>query len=108
MALVDRLSRLPPDESPDPDWVFEGYISNHAFSAAVYLWGQGIITRAQVVTGLGLSAVDEVQLNQMKAHYDGLNASKKDAFHGKLEALGMLLELGYITKEFYKNKLALT
>jgi hypothetical protein len=101
MALVDRLTRLQPEPA-------EGYISNHAFSAGVYLWGQSIITRAQVVNGLGLTPTDEVQLDQMKAHYDGLTNAKKDAFHGKLEALGILLELAYITPAFYKTQLGLS
>ena len=111
MALVDRLSRpLPPvdpDTPPTPDPP-GGYLSNHAFSASVYLWGQGIATRVQVVTKLGLLPEDEIQLDQMAAHYASLTTAKKDAFHGKLEALGVLLEGNYITPAFYKTQLGLT
>ena len=101
MALVDRLSRLQPEPA-------DGFIANHAFSAGVYLWGQGIVTRAQIVTALGLTVEDQVQFDQMKTHYEGLTTAKKDAFHGKLEALGILLEMGFITPTFYKSKLGLT
>jgi hypothetical protein len=101
MALVDRLSRVPPEPA-------EGYIANHAFSAGVYLWGQGIVTRAQIVTALGLTVEDQIQFDQMKTHYDGLTATQKGDFHGKLEALGILLEMGYISKAFYKTQLGLT
>ena len=104
MALVDRLTQ-PGQTGPDPPG---GYIMNHFFSAAVYLWGQGVLTRANVVNGLNLSPDDEVQLDQLKATYDGLTNAKKDAFHGRLEALNTLLEGGYITKAFYKNNLGLT
>jgi hypothetical protein len=100
MALVDRLARIEPEPA-------EGYIANHAFSAGVYLWGQGIVTRAQIVAALALTPTDEVQFDQMKTHYDGLSTAKKDAFHGKLESLGILLETGYITKAFYKTQLGL-
>jgi hypothetical protein len=104
--LADRLARVtPPDIEGE---VFPGVLSNHAFSAAVYLLAQGIATRAQVVNGLGLTADDQVQLDQMAAHYAGLTNAKKDAFHGKLEALGVLLERGMISKAFYKNQLGLT
>ena len=109
MALVDRLARpiTEPDisEPPEPPG---GYLSNHAFSAAVYLWGQGIITRAQVVTGLALRTDDEPQLDQLKTTYNALTNAKKDAFHGRLEALGILLEGNYITAAFYKIQLGLT
>jgi len=111
MALVDRLSRPLPPVDPDLPPVPEppgGYLSNHAFSAAVYLWGQGIITRAQVVAGLGLRTDDEPQLDQLKTTYNGLTTAKKDAFHGRLEALGILLEGNYITAAFYKTQLGLT
>ena len=101
MALVDRLSRL----QPEP---IDGFIANHAFSAGVYLWGQGIVTREQIVTALGLTVEDQVQFDQMKTHYDGLTTAKKGDFHGTLEALGILLEMGYITKAFYKTQLGLT
>ena len=101
MALVDRLWRGDPNPVDPP-------IANHAFSAGVYLWGQGIVTRAQIVTALGLTVEDQVQFDQMKTHYDGLTTAKKDAFHGKLEALGILLEMGFITKAFYKTQLGLT
>ena len=100
MALVDRLAR--------GDEPVNGFISNHAFSAGVYLWGQGVVTRNQIVNALSLSVDDQLQLDQLKTHYDGLTNAKKDAFHGKLEALGILLEMGYITPTFYKNQLGLT
>lgn len=100
-TLIDRLARL----SPEP---VEGFISNHTFSAAAYLWGQGILTRAQVVAGLGLTTENQIQLDQLKTYYDGLTTAKKDAFHGRLEALGILLEGGHITPAFYRTQLQLT
>lgn len=101
MALVDRLSRVPPEPA-------DGWLHNHAFSAAIYLWAQGVVTRTQLVTGLGLTATDEVQLDQMKSSYDGLTANQKLAFHGKVESLGVLLEEQLITPAFYKTVLGLT
>ncbi len=93
--LVQRLAHDPAVES----------ISNHAFSASLYLWGRGKITRAQLVAAFNLTATEELQLNDIKAHFDSLTANEKLAFHGELESLGILLEGQFITQQQYKNLL---
>lgn len=97
MALVDRLATSGAD-----------HIAIHRFSAATFLWAQGVLTRAQVVTGLSLTAADEPQLDQLATYYDTLTANGKSAFHGRVESLGVLLEHGDITTAFFKNNLGMT
>jgi len=95
MALIDRVGS-------------GGDISSHAFSAGVYLLARGIITRNQFITGFEIEQKDEGQLDQLIAHYSGLNAENRAAFHGKFESLNILLEEGLITQPQYKNLLGLT
>jgi hypothetical protein len=99
VALIDRIFR----DGDDTD-----AISNHAFSAAVYFWAKGDLTRAQVITAFGLTATDEVQLDQLQAYYVGLSAEDKQEFHSRLEGAGILAEQGFITQAFYKGLLGLT
>jgi hypothetical protein len=98
MALIDRLAHDDGVES----------IPNHQFSAAVYFWAKGDITRQNVIDGFNLSATDETQLDQLSTFYTGLSAEDKQEFHSRMEAAGSLLETGRITKAFYRGLLGLT
>ena len=100
MTLIDRLAHDTPGSETD--------ISNHEFSAAVWFWAQGDITQQNVVDAFTLTAEDEVQLDQLRTHYQNLGANQKLHFHSDLEAAGMLLEGGKLTKAQYKNLLGLS
>jgi len=101
MALIDRLAR----EEPEPA---NGYIANHAFSAALWFLSKGEVTRAQVVAGFGMSASDQTQLDQLITFFGTLSAADKAEFHSRLESAGILLESGFITKTKYRQLLGLT
>lgn len=98
MALVDRLAHDPGVES----------IANHEFSAAMYFWAKGEITRQNVVNAFNLSATDEIQLDELADYYTGLSTEDRQEFHSRLEAAGILLEGGHLTKSQYGNLLGLT
>lgn len=100
MALIDRIFH----DDPDPG----RYISNHAFSAAVWFWAEGELTRAQVVAAFNMTAADEVQLDELQTFYTSRTADEKLHFHSDLEAAGILAEQGLITKTKYKSLLGLT
>jgi hypothetical protein len=51
---------------------------------------------------------DEVQLDELQAHYVSLSANAKLSFHSDMEAAGMLLEVGLITKQQYGALLGLS
>ncbi len=102
MALIDRIFRDSLIQDPP------GEISNHAFSAAAWFWATGEITRAQLVAGFGFDATDDPQLDELEAHYNGLNAQDRRVFHSNLEAAGNLAEQGFITRAKYKSLLGLT
>lgn len=98
MALIDRLAHDIGTET----------IANHAFSAAMWFWSRGDVTRAQVIAAFALDATDEVQLDQLSTHYQALTVDRKQEFHSDMEAAGVLLESGLITKAKYKSLLGLT
>lgn len=100
MPLIDRIFH----DDPDPD----RNISNHAFSAAVWLWARGEITRANVVATFEMTAADEVQLDELQATYAALSVDERRTFYSTLEAAGILAEGGLITKGQYKTFLGLT
>ena len=102
MALLDRIFR----DNSDPD--FQGYISNHAFSAAMWFFAKGDITRAQMIAAFNLSATDEIQMDQLIAHYQGMSTQEKRSFHSDLEAAGVLAEQGLLSRNQYKSLLGLT
>jgi hypothetical protein len=100
MALIDRIFR---DDVDPTRW-----IHNHEFSAAVWFWSKGEITRQDVINSFGLDATDEIQLDELATHYGTLTADEKSEWHSDLEAAGILAESGRITKAKYKSLLGLT
>ena len=100
MALIDRIAQTHPDQTK--------HLAAHTMSAVLYLYSIGSATRAQIISGLGLDTEDEPQLDMVLTHIDGLTANQKLAFHGKIEALNILLQEGLITKAQYKNLLDIT
>jgi len=89
MALIDRLK-------PDAD---DDKISSHVFSAVVYLWNRGKITRAEVISKLGLLTADEVQLDALDSTYQALPPPHQIAHHGLIESCVIALEEGMITPQ---------
>lgn len=102
MALIDRLAR------DDPQPADGKHLSNHAFAAATWFWGKGELTRAQVIAGLGLTADDEAQLDQLATFYQGLTNALKAEFFSRVESAGVLLEQGLISRAKYKTLLGMT
>jgi hypothetical protein len=100
MALIDRIFHDDVDSNRN--------VSNHAFSAAVWFWAKGDLTRAQVIAAFEMTAADEVQLDELETHYQSLTADQKLHFHSDLEGAGVLAEQGFITKTKYKALLGLT
>jgi hypothetical protein len=98
MALIDRLAH-------DAGVVS---IHNHRFSAAVWFWSKGDVTRQNVIDAFGLDSTDQVQLDLLRDHYLSLSAEEKLSYHSDLEAAGILLESGLITKIKYASLLGLT
>lgn len=98
MALVDKIAH---DSGVDS-------MHNHQFSAALYFWAKGDITRQNVIDAFSLSATDETQLDQLSTFYTGLSTDDKQEFRERLEAAGMLLGSGLITKTKYKSLLGIT
>jgi len=97
MALIDRIFHDDPATS----------ISNHAFSAALWFFAQGQVTRSQVVTAFNMDAIDEVQLDELITYYQALSNQDKRKFHSDIEAAGILAESGLITKALYKSFLGM-
>lgn len=78
------------------------------FTAAIWFWAKGEITRTQVINGLDLDTSDEAQLDQLSTHYQGLSADDKRAFHNDLEAATTLRFEGKINDSQFKSFLGLT
>ena len=100
MALIDRIDHTDPDSSR--------HINKHAWSGAMWFFAEGDFTRAQIVTAYNMTVEDEVQLDQLIIHFQGLTPGKKAKFHNDLEAAGNLLEDGKITSAQYLNLLGLS
>lgn len=100
MALIDRIFHDDPDSTRN--------IANHAFSAAIWFWATGKITRAQVIAAFSMTTDDEVQLDMLEAHYISLSVDERRSFHSDVEAAGVLAESGLITKPQYGALLGLT
>ena len=99
MALINRL---------DHDEGFKN-IPNHGWSAAMWLFAKGNISKQNVMDSFEIDPVlDEPQLDQLIAHYQGLSPEGKAEFHSTLEACGVLLELGLLTKAAYLNLLGMS
>ena len=97
MALVDKVFHDDPATA----------VSNHAFSAALYMWSLGEITRQNVIDAFNLTVTDEIQLDQLAVYYTGLSAADKQEYHSRVEAAGILAEGAYITKAKYQSLLGL-
>ena len=100
MALIDRIFHDDSDSTRN--------IANHAFSAAVWFWATGRITRQDVIDTFNMTTDDEIQLDQLATYYAGLSDADKRAFHSDVEAAGVLAEVAFITKAQYKTLLGLT
>lgn len=104
MALIDRIAR----DQPFPANGHAGHIANHAWSAGLYFFAKGDITRNQLTAAFGLDATDDPQLDQLVTFYQGLTAAQKSEFHSRAEAAGVLLEGGYISRSKYASLLGLS
>ena len=84
MSLLDRLRGT---ERPK--------ISSHQFQAAMAEWADGAtgFSRATIISGFGLTADDETELDALKAIYDSANtAAKKSRLLKAFDSVLMLAE----------------
>jgi hypothetical protein len=100
MALIDKLAR---DGDPNDPW-----ISYRAFSAGMYFWALGEITRQDVIDAFSLEATDETQLDELASYYTGLSADEKAQFFDRLFNACVLLREGHITRNKFKSLLGLS
>lgn len=100
MPLIDLIFHDDPDEVRN--------LPLHAFSAAVWFWATGKLTRQNVIDAFQLMTEDEVQLDMLESHYTGLTPGERRSFHSDVEAAGNLAQLKLITKAQYKALLGLT
>ena len=73
----------------------------------MFLWAAGKITRTQIIDAFNIIAADEAQLDALKTHYATLSANEKSAYHGLIEAAGILFESGFLTKAQFKTIIGL-
>jgi len=99
MALIDRLAR-------DPNIPTDKRIGGH-FETIILLYLLGRATRTQAINGLNLETEDEVQLDALKTHFDGLNNADKTQFGIIFSGVINILTAGIITKAQAKTLLGL-
>jgi len=98
MALIDRL---------DPDNE-NRTLSFHEFSAAISKVADGDWTLAEFKTRLELDANDDVQLNKLIVHFQGLSQADQRKFHTLVEREGVLWETGRQTNAEFLASLGMT
>ncbi len=97
MALIDRLAF----DNPGPGGAEN--IASHTFAAGAWFIHQGLKTVAEIKTMFNMSTEDEVQMDLLVAHYQGLSASDKELFPELLERTLIFLSNGLITKSEAKS-----
>jgi len=102
MALIDRLDRSV-DHTQGPS-----SISLHAWPAALRQLSKGAFTRAQVVSAFGMSEEDEVQLDQVIAHFLGLSVEDRASWLDDQHDLALLWSAGVISRGTYLTKLGMS
>jgi hypothetical protein len=100
MSIPDKL-----ESTNDP---LQIRISAHSFSAALFLWAKGRITKQNVVDHFGFDSQEEDQLDELAAYYQSLSVEDKAGFHGLIESCNILLEVGAINKTQYRNFLGIS
>lgn len=100
MALIDRIFHTDSDENR--------HISNHAWASALWFFSKGQVNRTQIVNAFNLTVDDQIQLDQLIAHFQGLTVEEKSEFHSNLESAGTLAEEGLISQTLYRSFLGLT
>lgn len=100
--LVDRIAQ-------DDERGHAYSLSAHEFSAALFLYGVGELTKAQIEGSIQppFGAADQTQFDAVITYINGLTANQKLAFHGRIEACNVLLQSGKITKAKYKSMLGI-
>lgn len=93
MALIDRIVHSA-----------TGDIPIHEFSAAIFLWANGDITRQNIIDLWSLSVDDVTGLDALKVKIDAEStvAAKSNWIH-KLESAGLFYANGVITATKYKS-----
>lgn len=93
MSLIDKL--------------YDGEINQDVFSAGLWFWAKGDITRQNVIDGLGLDVSDEVQLDLLAANYLARSTEDRQIFFSDLEAAILLARNALITKSKFLDLLGL-
>ena len=82
MALLDRISGNQP--------ATEKKIAVHQFQAAINLWQQGLLTRANIISGFNIASGEESDLDFLKTKY--VAALNKPEYMKGLDSVFMLAE----------------
>ncbi len=100
--LIDRVFR----DNPDPDTA--NYFPNHQWAAGVWFTATGRYTKDQLIAEFEITVTEEVQLDQLIAHYQGLSNQAKHDFYADVESAGVMAEQGRMTRTKYKSIFGLT
>lgn len=81
---------------------------SHQFSHACLRWALGKWTRVDIISKFNLQPNDEIQLDELKTHYQGLANNQKFLFVQLFEGDLELYEVGLISEQEVKDDLGLT
>lgn len=95
MTLLDHFA---PDAGMELGQNGFEQFSVHLFTAALNLWAKTTVTRAQVIAAFGMDATDEIQLDLIKAVYDGKNNTGKPLYLHDIESALIAYEEGKINQ----------
>lgn len=78
----------------------DDHIAVHFFFAAIDLWADGDLTRAEVIAAFSLVGDEVTQLDAIKVQYDAAGgAAAKGRYVSKVHSVYLLAEGGFITTE---------
>lgn len=104
MSLIDRLDHTDPDNSR--------HIAIHTWSSALHLLAHGMLARQVLVDRFALTVDDQIQLDQLIAHYEALPGDEqngdKPMFRANLESCLNLLEGNLMDRSEFAAMLGLS
>ena len=99
MAFIDRM---------DHEFSGSEKRNNHLMAAEAWTWMRGENNRGVFVVNMRLDASDDAQLDQLVAHYNGLNNNQKLLFFNDFSSWTVRLELETVTRGDFMSRFGLT
>ena len=96
MALLDHFTRnagTEPGQNGFPRY------PGHQFVSDLTVFMTGDIVRNKIINDFSLTVNDQIQLDQLKAVYDGKNVAQRNLYRDVVRACFELLEQELMTKE---------